>query len=75
MNSIRDDHEVIGNGKVIFPYKCIMVFLYTIDVWTATSLPTQESTKRVIFLMLCMGSRGRYPNDWTSKWGRFWIMC
>jgi hypothetical protein len=46
---------VVGNGRDIAPYKCMMVFPCITDVWAATSLPTQESTKRIIFLVLCMG--------------------
>jgi hypothetical protein len=36
---------VVGNGRAIAPYKCMMVFPYIIDVWTATSLSTLNSTK------------------------------
>jgi hypothetical protein len=61
---------VVGYGRDIAPYKCVMVFPCIIDVWTATSLLTHEITKGIIFLVLCMGRRGRHPNDRKGDWGR-----
>jgi hypothetical protein len=36
---------VVGYGRAIVPYKCLMVFPCITDVWTATSLSTLKSTK------------------------------
>jgi hypothetical protein len=39
---------VVGNGRVIVPYKCVMVFPCITDVWTATSLPTLRALRNYI---------------------------
>jgi hypothetical protein len=58
---------VFGNGRDIVPYKCVIVFPCITDVWIATSLSTRERSKVIIFLVLCMGRRGRYPNNYGSN--------